>query len=47
MKGIEDRNISGDHGLQIDKKKKIIVNGKSIEIECLFGIWFIINGIIS
>ena len=46
MKGIEDRNISGDHGLQIDKKK-IIVNDKSIEIECLFGIWFIINGIIS
>ena len=44
MTRIGDRNINGDHGLQVDKK--ILAHVKHIGIGCLFGIWFIINEII-
>ena len=43
MTRIGDRSIGRDHGLQVDK---FLANNKHIGIGCLFGIWFIINGII-
>ena len=44
MTRIGDKSIDGDHSLQIDKISLAYV--KHIRIGCLFGIWFIINGII-
>ena len=45
MTRIGDRSINGDHGLQVDKLI-FLANVKHCGIGCLFGIWFIINGII-
>ena len=43
MTRIGDTSIDGDNGLQADK---FFANNKHIGIRYLFGIWFIINGII-